>query len=76
MSLRVTNHTRKGGALRAPVAGIAPGDVILSVNGTPVKSPEELRAAIQKSGKHAALLVQRQSPDGGRMQIFVPVELG
>lgn len=60
----------------AAAAGIAPGDVILSVNGTPVKSPEELRAAIQKSGKHAALLVQRQSPDGGRMQIFVPVELG
>jgi serine protease Do len=60
----------------AAAAGIAPGDVILSVNGTPVKSAEELRAAIQKAGKHAALLVQRQSPDGGRMQVFVPVELG
>jgi serine protease Do len=60
----------------AAAAGIAAGDVILSVNGTPVKSSEDLQAAIQKAGKHAALLVQRQSPDGGRMQIFVPVELG
>lgn len=59
----------------AAAAGIAPGDVILSVNGTPVKSPEELRSAIEKAGKHAALLVQRNSPDG-RTQVFVPVELG
>jgi serine protease Do len=59
----------------AAAAGISPGDVILSVNGTPVKSPDELRAAIEKAGKHAALLVQRNSP-AGRTQIFVPVELG
>ena len=59
----------------AAAAGIAPGDVILSVNGTPVKSVDELRAAIEKAGKHAALLVQRDAP-GGRTQIFVPVELG
>ena len=59
----------------AAAAGIAPGDVILSVNGTPVKSADELKAAIEKSGKHAALLVQRNSPTG-RTQIFVPVELG
>jgi serine protease Do len=59
----------------AAAAGIAPGDVILSVNGTPVKSADELRAAIEKAGKHAAVLVQRNSP-AGRTQIFVPVELG
>ena len=40
-----------------------------------MKSPEELRTAIEKAGKHAALLVQRSSP-AGRTQIFVPVELG
>jgi serine protease Do len=59
----------------AAAAGIAPGDVILSVNGTPVKSPDELKSAIEHAGKHAALLVQRTS-SGGRVQIFVPVELG
>jgi serine protease Do len=59
----------------AAAAGIAPGDVILSVNGTPVKSVDDLRAAIEQAGKHAALLVQRNSP-AGRTQIFVPVELG
>src|SRR5690606_17395993 len=57
----------------AAEAGIVPGDVILSVNGTPVKSVEELRSAIENAGKHAAILVQRSSP-GGRTQIFVPVE--
>jgi hypothetical protein len=40
-----------------------------------VKSADELKSAIEHAGKHAALLVQRASP-GGRMQIFVPVELG
>jgi serine protease Do len=59
----------------AAAAGIAPGDVILSVNGSPVKSAAELQSAIEKSGKHAAVLVQRNSP-AGRIQIFVPVELG
>jgi serine protease Do len=59
----------------AAAAGIAPGDVILSVNGTPVKNADELRTAIEKAGKHAALLVQRNSP-AGRTQMFVPVELG
>jgi serine protease Do len=55
----------------AAQAGIEQGDVILSVNGTPVKSVAQLRALIAKSGKHVALLVQRQDA-----KIFVPVELG
>ncbi|MGA8052021.1 MAG: DegQ family serine endoprotease [Burkholderiales bacterium] len=55
----------------AQQAGIQQGDVILSVNGTPVKSVAQLRALIAKSGKHVALLVQREDA-----KIFVPLELG
>jgi serine protease Do len=55
----------------AAQAGIQPGDLILSVNGTPVQGPAQLKQAIAKAGKHVALLVQRD--DG---QIFVPVDLG
>ncbi len=52
-------------------AGVMPGDVVLSLNGQPVKSPEDLRDQVAKAGKSAALLIQRQD-----RQIFVPVELG
>ncbi len=52
-------------------AGIQPGDVVLALNGTPVSSVDQLRSLASKSGKHAALLVER-----GRARIFVPVELG
>ena len=64
---------QSGGA--AAAAGIAPGDVILSVNGTPVKSSAELRNLIQKAGKSVALLVQRTS-GSEKATVFVPVELG
>jgi serine protease Do len=52
-------------------AGIQPGDLLLSVNGTPVQSVAQLRALVAKSGKTLALLIQR---DDGK--IFVPVDLG
>ena len=52
-------------------AGIQPGDMILSLNGTPIKSPEQLKELVAKAGKHVALLVQR---DAAKM--FVPVDLG
>jgi serine protease Do len=52
-------------------AGIQPGDMILSVNGTPVKSPEQLKLLVTRAGKHVALLVQRDEA-----KIFVPVDLG
>jgi serine protease Do len=52
-------------------AGIQSGDVILSLNGTPVKSVEELRALVSKAGKKIALLVLRDDA-----RIFVPVDLG
>lgn len=59
----------------AAAAGIAPGDVILAVNGTPVKTSAELRELIQKAGKNAALLVQR-STGSDRTTVYVPVTLG
>ena len=58
-----------GGA--AERAGVQPGDVVLALNGTRVASPEQLRDAVAKSGKRAALLIQRDN-----RQLFVPVELG
>jgi len=56
----------------AAKAGIQPGDIILSLNGTPVKSAEELRVLVERAGKKTlALLVQREDT-----KIFVPVDLG
>jgi serine protease Do len=55
----------------AAAAGVEPGDVILSVNGQPVSSVEQMRAIVAKSNKSAALLVQR-----GDDKIFVPIRIG
>jgi serine protease Do len=57
-----------GGA--AAKAGIRAGDIILAVNGQPVKSVDELKSAI-KDRKTMALLVKRDEA-----RIFVPVNLG
>jgi len=55
----------------AATAGIQPGDVILSVNNTPVKNVEQLKQLISKAGKRVALLVQREDA-----KMYVPVDLG
>ena len=55
----------------AALAGIQSGDVLLSINGVPVKTIEQVRAAVAKSEKSVALLIQR-----GDSKIFVPVNLG
>ncbi|HZS68033.1 MAG TPA: DegQ family serine endoprotease [Burkholderiales bacterium] len=52
-------------------AGIRPGDVITAVNGTPVKSPDDLRRQVEKAKGSIALLVRR-----GDASIFVPIEIG
>jgi serine protease Do len=57
-----------GGA--AAKAGVQRGDVILGVGSSAVNSVDELRSAVDKSGKTVALLIERQ----GR-QIYVPVKL-
>ena len=55
----------------AALAGVQAGDVLISVNGVPVKSIEQVRATVAKSEKSVALLIQR-----GDTRIFVPVNLG
>jgi serine protease Do len=56
----------------AAAAGVRPGDIILGVNGKPVKSVDDLRnAAKSRKGKVVALLIERNDA-----QIFVPVRVG
>lgn len=55
----------------AAQAGVQPGDVLLAVNGTPVKTIEQVREVVAKSDKSVALLIQREGN-----KIFVPVRLG
>lgn len=52
-------------------AGVQPGDVVVSANGTPIKSVEQLRKMAAGAKGNIALLVQR-----GDARIFVPVQLG
>ncbi|CAN5181965.1 DegQ family serine endoprotease [soil metagenome] len=52
-------------------AGIEPGDVIVAVNGTQVKSVEQLQSLVSKESRNLAVLVQR-----GGTKIFIPVKLG
>ncbi|MCL4745251.1 MAG: DegQ family serine endoprotease [Burkholderiaceae bacterium] len=52
-------------------AGVQPGDVLVAVNGTPVRNTDEVRAAVARSDKSVALLIQRE---GSR--IFIPVRVG
>ena len=51
-------------------AGIQPGDVVLAANGLRVATVDQLRAAVEKSRGHVALLIQR-----GSTRIFVPVQV-
>lgn len=55
----------------AAKAGIAPGDVVLAVNGQPINDAGQLRELAAKAGKHLALLIQR-----GEATLFVPLDLG
>jgi serine protease Do len=59
---------KSGGA--AAKAGVQPGDLIVGVGSTRVATVEELRAQVDKAGKTAALLIERD----GR-QIYVPVKV-
>ncbi|HVL77270.1 MAG TPA: Do family serine endopeptidase [Noviherbaspirillum sp.] len=55
----------------AAKAGLERGDIVLSFNGAQVTGPEQLRDLARKSGRNAAVLVQR-----GEHRLFVPIELG
>jgi len=52
-------------------AGIQSGDIVLSINGEPVASPDQLRSLVTKAGKHIAVLVERDDA-----RIFIPIDLG
>jgi len=54
----------------AAKAGVQPGDLIVGVGAARVTTVEELKAQVDKSGKTAALLIERE----GR-QIYVPVKV-
>jgi serine protease Do len=45
--------------------------VLLAINGTPVKTTDQVREVVARSDKSVALLIQR---DGNK--IFVPVRVG
>ncbi|MEO7128505.1 MAG: PDZ domain-containing protein, partial [Rhodoferax sp.] len=55
----------------AAMAGVQSGDVLLAIDGTPIRSVDQARSAVAHSGKSVALLIQR-----GEDKIFVPVQLG
>jgi serine protease Do len=55
----------------AEKAGIRQGDVILAVNGTPVKTVDELKKLVNGTAKSIAVLVQRDDA-----QLYVPVNMG
>jgi serine protease Do len=62
---------RAGGP--AARAGLEPGDIVLAVNDTPIRSVEELRASASKleEGDAAALLIERDGTQG-----FVSIRAG
>ncbi|MGF6273799.1 serine protease Do [Massilia sp. UYP11] len=55
----------------AMIAGVEPGDVLISVNGRPVNTVEQVRDMVSKASKSVALLIQR-----GGDKIFIPVRIG
>lgn len=56
---------------RAAEAGIQPGDVVLSVDGTAVETVAQLRKVVKDHNKQVALLIQR-----GDARLFIPISLG
>jgi serine protease Do len=58
---------------RAADAGIQAGDIILEVNRQPVRSVEELRAAVRTAAEKPTLLLVRRAVNGDGRDIFVTV---
>ncbi len=54
----------------AAQAGVRPGDVILGVNGKPVKSLAELKTATSNGSKTVAILLEREGA-----QLFLPIRI-
>jgi serine protease Do len=68
LSAGVVVEQANGPAARS---GVQPGDIIIAVNGTAVKSAVDLKNMLSRKNGHVALLIQR-----GDEKIFVPVTLG
>ncbi|KUY88574.1 peptidase [Burkholderia territorii] len=68
MSQELVVEQASGQAARA---GLQPGDIVLSVNGTPVANIGALMAEIDAARGNVALLVQR-----GGSRLYVPIEIG
>lgn len=56
---------------QARAAGVRPGDLILSINATPIESIEQIRNVVAAGDEAVALLVMR-----GTDRIYLPVKLG
>lgn len=56
---------------RAARDGIAPGDIVLSLNARPVATLEQFAEQLRQAGGNAALLIQR-----GRARLYLPLDLG
>jgi serine protease Do len=56
---------------RAASVGLKPGDIVLSVNETPVATIDQLAEALRLARGNAALLIQR-----GTSRQYVPIDLG
>jgi serine protease Do len=54
----------------AAAAGVRPGDVILGVNGKPVKSVSDLKTATNSGNKTVAILLEREGT-----QLFLPIRI-
>ena len=54
----------------AAQAGVRPGDVILGINGKPVKSIAELKTATASGSKTVAILLEREGT-----QLFLPIRI-
>ena len=72
---RARTGRRSGGLVvedasgRAAEAGIQQGDVVLSVNGTPVQSVAQLRSLVHEHDKQVALLIQRGEAESSSRRI-------
>ena len=55
----------------AAQAGLRPGDLIMGVNGMPVKNVDDLKRAVTQAKGSVALLIRR-----GDATLFVPIETG
>ena len=55
----------------AAAAGLAPGDLFLSINNQPVANAKDLQRLLPRSKGSVAILVQRE-----KQRLFIPLRIG